>query len=149
MQESHCCSPEIATEIEDIFTEFALNLRERFDKGQYTHEGKLDRWISVIWKRYFFPEMQQQAYDYINQTRWANNTNPEDSSYVHQGNCVNIANFTSDGLDVDVESINDSRSRASRVLRALDDPKSECQRRSKSGSVWRSKREPFEGVEAR
>jgi len=92
--------PEIGRDVDDIFMEFYADLRSRMANNKYQHQGKLDRWINVIWSRYFFAGVKQEVYEYRDTTRFVNNLDPEGPGYRFEDHCVNTTNITSDALDV-------------------------------------------------
>ena len=110
-------SPETWMEPDDIFADFVLELLRRMGKGQYTHADNLDGWIAYIWDNYFFPEKQEEVFEYLNSTSFVNNVEPSDRLYKHQKHCVNTANIIEDG-----DELNASSKSIQRVLRELDDP---------------------------
>jgi excisionase family DNA binding protein len=64
--------PEIFMDIEDIFSDFTLDLMHRIESGQYTHEGKMQKWIGYIWGNFFFPEIQTEIFGYLDRTKYLN-----------------------------------------------------------------------------
>jgi len=92
-------NPEIAPDVDDIFMEFYADFRSRMANRKYLHQGKLDRWIAVIWGRYFFPGVQQEVYRYLDTVRFVNNLDPEGPGYKFEDYCVNTTNITSDAVD--------------------------------------------------
>jgi excisionase family DNA binding protein len=92
-------NPEIGRDVDDIFMEFYTDLRSRMANEKYQHQGKFDRWINVIWSRYFFAGIKQEVYEYLDTTRIVNNLDSEGPGYRFEDHCVNTTNLTSDASD--------------------------------------------------
>jgi excisionase family DNA binding protein len=91
------------------------------DEGKYSHDCRLDRWITFTWNRYFFPEKKQEVGGYLKTIRFTNNLDPSKGGYRFESHCVNTTKITSNGLDR--QSTRGAVS-VDRVLRELDNPKS-------------------------
>lgn len=88
-------NPETVTEIDDIFMDFIVDLRQRMPT-QYKHEGKLDRWINVIWSKYFFRGVKQEVIEYLSKHRFVNNIDPNSEEFRFEDHCVNTEKIVSD-----------------------------------------------------
>jgi excisionase family DNA binding protein len=120
--------PETFKDIDDVFSDFYLELVRRMEK-EYTHVGKLDKWIDYIWTNYFLPSVQKNIYEYLNQTTFVNEDDPEDPEYEVQHNCVARYSVESERLDRETEGYFCPISKERRV-RELDDPSSMLNRMS-------------------
>jgi hypothetical protein len=114
---------------DDIIGDFAADLLDRFEKGQYRqHDRRMHHWVSVIWARWFFPGVKTEFYKEASLTIRVNESDfdyeAEESEERVQGELYR------DEVDWEMArraktSCNDATERASRVLRDLNDPATE------------------------
>ena len=68
-------------EAEDILQEFAIDLLNRFQKGQYKeHTGRFHHWIAYVWANGFFPDFKKSFYKHVNQTIAVNEYDPPEDA---------------------------------------------------------------------
>jgi hypothetical protein len=65
-------SAEMYMDIEDIFSEFVINLWSRIETKQYRHKGKMQNWIGFIWGNFFFPGIQTKLHGYAGRNTFVN-----------------------------------------------------------------------------
>jgi excisionase family DNA binding protein len=82
--------PEIYIDLDDIFNEFAVNLIHRIENGQYTHEGKMQNWISFIWGNFFFKGVETKIYGYENRNYFVNTLDKDLEGYEDQEHSVGL-----------------------------------------------------------
>ena len=91
---------------EDILNDFALFLLDRLNAGLYKdHQGKLERWIGVVWKRSFFPDYKTKFYNHLNLTvgvdereiKWEKGESPDHGVLYRY--MTDYAQHTRDGLN--------------------------------------------------
>jgi excisionase family DNA binding protein len=79
---------EIFMNDEDIFAEFTIDLMRRIEKGQYTHEGKIQNWIGSIWGRFFFPGIKTKVQGYADRNVCVNHLDPDLDGYEQQNHAI-------------------------------------------------------------
>jgi hypothetical protein len=79
---------EIFMNDEDVLAEFTINLMCRIEKGQYTHEGKIQNWIGSIWGRFFFPGIKTMVQGYADRNVYVNHLDPDLEGYEVQKHAI-------------------------------------------------------------
>jgi excisionase family DNA binding protein len=70
-------SAEMYMDIEDIFSEFTINLWNRIETKQYRHKGRMQNWIGFIWGNFFFPGIQTKLHGYAGRNTFVNTLDPD------------------------------------------------------------------------
>jgi excisionase family DNA binding protein len=112
---------EIYMSLEDIFSEFAINLMHRIEKNQYTHIGMMQNWIHYIWERYFFPEIQTKMNAYIDRSTYVNSLDPDLEGYEEQNHSVSLFKIEDEQAQREQEGYHAPVSR-DRIFRQMNKP---------------------------
>jgi excisionase family DNA binding protein len=113
---------EIHIDVDDVLTEFCIDILDRVEKGQYLDKYAFHTWVYFIWEHYFFAGFQTDVYEYRNKNTFVNALDEDDPDFEFESNCV-----AQSAIDNEQEHRENAgyagRISGDRILRELDDPK--------------------------
>ena len=113
--------PEIYLDIEDIFSEFNIDLMRRIESEQYMHAGEMQNWIGYIWGNFFFPGIETKVYRYADRNTYVNSLDPDLEDYELQNHAVGLFQIEDEQAELEQEGYTFPISR-DKIFRQMNAP---------------------------